>query len=244
MAVARPISPIPRLSSARARRSAAAAAALPAALASSLRPPCAARRADLLDPTTPSRSPPRPPVLCKRTPAWPLPLLSAGALGRTASAAPTDDAEAPAATSVAAAFVANSTSVGPPAATNRGTSTTRLAFKEGSQVLGAEPCGDTTTAVSRFRLRDTLSSNSDSSTKDDCLVSRRGVDGRTASLAPASTGDSPPSDVLAFNRRDTESPAPLDSVASSPVVVVCRRKQRDDPCENAAASPDAPISEP
>ena len=180
MAVARPISPIPRLSSARARRSAAAAAALPAALASSLRPPCAARRADLLGPTTPSMSPPRPPVLCKRTPAWPLPLLSAGALGRTASAAPTDDAEAPAATSVAAAFVANSTSVGPPAATNRGTSTTRLAFKEGSQVLGAEPCGDTTTAVSRFRLRDTLSSNSDSSTKDDCLVSRRGVDGRAA----------------------------------------------------------------
>ena len=144
---------------------------------------------------------------------------------------------------MAAAFVANSTSVGPPAATNRGTSTTRLAFKEGSQVLGAEPCGDTTTAVSRFKLRDTLSSNSDSSTPDDFLVSRRGVDGKDAALAPGNTGDSPPSDVFRFNRRDTESPAPRDGVASSPVDVF-RRRRRDGPGENAAPSPDAPISDP
>ena len=145
---------------------------------------------------------------------------------------------------MADAFAANFTSVGPPAATNRGTSTTRLAFEEGSRVLGAEPCGDTTTAVSRFKLRDTLSSNSDSSGPDDCLVSRRGVDGKDAALAPGSTGDSPPSDVFPFNRRDTGSPAPRDGVASSPVVVVFRRRRRDGPGENAAPSPDAPISDP
>ena len=69
----------------------------------------------------------------------------------------------------------------------------------GPQVLGAEPRGDTTTDVSRFQLRDTLSSNSDSTTPDDFLVSRHGVDGKDTVLAPGNTGVSPPSDALRFN---------------------------------------------
>ena len=49
--------------------------------------------------------------------------------------------------------------------------------------------------------------------------------------------------VFRFNRRDTESPAPRDGVASFPVDVF-RRRRRDGPGENAAPSPDAPISDP